>query len=126
MISKSKGNQTAITSYYDPDTVKLLKALSEATRIPQSVYLREALDDLLKKYGNRQSERSRCWTDSVRGFDDENAHALQRRLLCLFPSSRFDHREFRYACSLINTCSLIMLAARIERSPAPTRQGLST
>jgi hypothetical protein len=24
--------------------------LSEATRVPQAVYLREALDDLLKKY----------------------------------------------------------------------------
>jgi hypothetical protein len=30
--------------------VRRLKALSKATRVPQSVYLREALDDLLKKY----------------------------------------------------------------------------
>jgi len=50
MISKAKGNQTAITGYYDPDAVKRLKALVETTRIPQAVYLREALDDLLKKY----------------------------------------------------------------------------
>jgi predicted DNA-binding protein len=50
MISKAKGNQTAITGYYDPDTVKRLKALVETTRIPQAVYLREALDDLLRKY----------------------------------------------------------------------------
>jgi hypothetical protein len=27
-----------------------LKALSEATRVPQAAYLREALDDLQKKY----------------------------------------------------------------------------
>lgn len=51
MISKSKGNQMQITSYYEPATVKQLKALSEATRVPQAAYLREALDDLLKKYG---------------------------------------------------------------------------
>jgi predicted DNA-binding protein len=50
MVSKPKGNQTAITSYYDPAAVQRLKTLSEATRVPQSVYLREALDDLLKKY----------------------------------------------------------------------------
>ena len=50
MVSKSKGNQAPVTSYYDPAAVQRLKALSEATRVPQSVYLREALDDLLKKY----------------------------------------------------------------------------
>jgi predicted DNA-binding protein len=50
MISKAKGNQTAITGYFDPDAAQRLKALSEMTRVPQSVYLREALDDLLKKY----------------------------------------------------------------------------
>ncbi|HMH29057.1 MAG TPA: ribbon-helix-helix domain-containing protein [Steroidobacteraceae bacterium] len=50
MVSKPKGNQTQITSYYAPEAVHRLKALSEATRVPQSAYLREALDDLLKKY----------------------------------------------------------------------------
>jgi predicted DNA-binding protein len=50
MVSKDKGNQTAITSYYDPNVVQRLKALSAATRVPQAAYLREALDDLLKKY----------------------------------------------------------------------------
>jgi predicted DNA-binding protein len=52
VISKAKGNQAQITSYYDPDAVQRLKALSERTRVPQSVYLREALDDLLKKYAS--------------------------------------------------------------------------
>jgi hypothetical protein len=33
-----------------PDAIKQLRALSEITRVPQSAYLREALDDLLKKY----------------------------------------------------------------------------
>jgi predicted DNA-binding protein len=50
MVSKPKGNQAPITSYYDPDAVQRLKALSDATRVPQAAYLREALDDLLKKY----------------------------------------------------------------------------
>lgn len=50
MVTKDKGNQTQITSYFDPAAVQRLKALSEMTRVPQSVYLREALDDLLKKY----------------------------------------------------------------------------
>jgi predicted DNA-binding protein len=51
VISKSKGNQIQVTSYYEPETVQRLKALSGITRVPQAAYLREALDDLLKKYG---------------------------------------------------------------------------
>jgi predicted DNA-binding protein len=53
MISRAKGKQAQVTSYYDPDAVQRLKALSEATRVPQAAYLREALDDLLKKYGSK-------------------------------------------------------------------------
>jgi len=53
MVSKSKGNQTPITSYYEAAAVQRLKALSETTRVPQAVYLREALDDLLKKYASK-------------------------------------------------------------------------
>ena len=49
-----KGSQAQITSYYDPAAVTQLRALSEATRKPQSEYLREALDDLLAKYGWRK------------------------------------------------------------------------
>lgn len=52
MVSKSKGNQLQVTSYYDPAAMKQLRALSELTRVPQSAYLREALDDLLKKYAS--------------------------------------------------------------------------
>jgi hypothetical protein len=50
MVGKSKGNQTQLAGYYAPDAVQRLRALSEMTRVPQSAYLREALDDLLKKY----------------------------------------------------------------------------
>jgi hypothetical protein len=50
MSSKPKGKQVPISGYYDPDTVRLLQRLTEVTRVPQTVYLREALDDLLGKY----------------------------------------------------------------------------
>ncbi len=50
MVTKSKGNQVQMAGYYDPAAVQRLKALSEATRVPQAAYLREALDDLLRKY----------------------------------------------------------------------------
>jgi len=44
------GNQLKLASYYPPDVVEQLKRLSDATRIPQAAYLREALEDLLKKH----------------------------------------------------------------------------
>jgi predicted DNA-binding protein len=50
MISNAKGNQVQVTSYYEPEAVRQLKALSKATRIPQAAYLREALEDLLRKH----------------------------------------------------------------------------
>jgi len=50
MVSKPKGKRTQLLGYYDPDAVNHLRLLSRLTRIPQSVYLREALDDLLRKY----------------------------------------------------------------------------
>ena len=52
MVSKPKGSQVQVMGYFSPDAVKALKALSAATRVPQAAYLREALDDLLKKYAN--------------------------------------------------------------------------
>jgi hypothetical protein len=50
VISKPKGNRTQLLGYYDPSAVKQLRVLSKLTRVPQSVYLREALDALLRKY----------------------------------------------------------------------------
>ena len=46
MISRAKGKQAQVTSYYDPDAVERLKALSETTRIPQAAYLREGVVSL--------------------------------------------------------------------------------
>jgi predicted DNA-binding protein len=57
VISKSKGNQTPLTGYYDPEAVKQLKRLSDKTRVPQAAYLREALDDLLDKYMKRRKTK---------------------------------------------------------------------
>ena len=59
MVSKPKGTQTPITSYYDPGAAKQLKILSDSTRVPQAAYLREALDDLLKKYALTLSKARR-------------------------------------------------------------------
>lgn len=50
MVTKSKGKQVAMTGYYAADAVQQLQALNKATRVPQAAYLREALNDLLKKY----------------------------------------------------------------------------
>lgn len=36
--------------YLDADQITNLRKLSEITRVPVSVYIREAIDDLLKKY----------------------------------------------------------------------------
>lgn len=44
------GNQVKLASYYPPEGVEQLKRLSDITRVPQAAYLREALEDLLKKY----------------------------------------------------------------------------
>jgi predicted DNA-binding protein len=52
MVSRPKGNQSQLTGYFEAEAVQKLKALSEITRVPQAAYLREALDDLLKKYGS--------------------------------------------------------------------------
>jgi len=50
VVNKDKGKQKQVTTYYPPADIEQLKRLSGLTRIPQAVYLREALEDLLKKY----------------------------------------------------------------------------
>jgi predicted DNA-binding protein len=52
VVSNDKGKQAQITSYYEPAAAQKLKALSTTTGVPQAAYLREALDDLLKKYAS--------------------------------------------------------------------------
>jgi hypothetical protein len=43
-------NQLKLASYYPPDLVARLNHWSDGTRIPQTAYLCQALEDLLKKY----------------------------------------------------------------------------
>ncbi len=45
-----KGKRILTSLYLDPPVFSDLKALSDYTRIPRAVYLREAVDELLKKY----------------------------------------------------------------------------
>ena len=45
------------TVYLDPDKHELFALLSKRTRISQAVLLREAVDDLLKKYRLLKDER---------------------------------------------------------------------
>ena len=46
-----KGRRVLSSLYLDPPVHKALKQLSETSRIPVAVYLREAIADLLSKYG---------------------------------------------------------------------------
>ena len=50
MTPAKYGNQLKLASYYPPEMVAELKKLSDITRVPQAVYMREAMEDLLKKY----------------------------------------------------------------------------
>ena len=46
-----KGKRVLTSLYLDPPVHKALKELSATTRVPTAAYLREAIADLLKKYG---------------------------------------------------------------------------
>ncbi len=52
MVSQ-KGRQAQTSIYLPVETLEKLKSLSKRTRIPMAAYLREAVDDLLRKYENR-------------------------------------------------------------------------
>jgi predicted DNA-binding protein len=45
-----KGKRVLTSLYIDPEAHEALKQLSKETRVPAAVYLREAVDDLLRKY----------------------------------------------------------------------------
>lgn len=46
------GKQIRIPSYYPPEDLERLEQLVKLTRISRAEYLREALQDLLKKHAN--------------------------------------------------------------------------
>jgi len=53
--TSSRDRRVKVTTsvYLEPAQASALKALSERTRVPQQVYLREAVDLLLAKYKAR-------------------------------------------------------------------------
>ena len=50
-----KTKRKAETIYIDHEKFELMAKLSETTRVPRAVLWREALDDLLSKYGALKS-----------------------------------------------------------------------
>jgi hypothetical protein len=48
--SKARLKKEYMSFYPEPERAATLRALSDKTRVPMQVYLREALDDLLTKY----------------------------------------------------------------------------
>jgi len=50
MAAIKVGKQIRVVSYFAPEAAEKLRLLSATTRVTQAVYLREAIDDLLRKY----------------------------------------------------------------------------
>jgi predicted DNA-binding protein len=50
MSPRANLNRVSTTVYLEPEQAESLRKLSDATRVPQASYFREAIDDLLKKY----------------------------------------------------------------------------
>ncbi len=50
-------HKTPITAALEPEQAIRLKKLSEQTRVPQQVYLREAVENLLQKYERKLKRR---------------------------------------------------------------------
>lgn len=49
-MATMKGKRIMTSLYIEPETHAALKELSEKSRIPIAVYLREAVEDVLAKY----------------------------------------------------------------------------
>ena len=49
-MASQKGRQAQTSIYLPVETLERLKELSRATRVPMAAYLREAVEDLLKKH----------------------------------------------------------------------------
>ena len=53
------GNKVLRSIYLDITQVERIKKLSERTKVPQAVYVREGLDLLLRKYEEKSDTESR-------------------------------------------------------------------
>jgi predicted DNA-binding protein len=56
-----------VTVYFTPEQAESLASLSERTRIPQSVYVREGVDYVLEKNGALPPPSPREYPDPVSG-----------------------------------------------------------
>lgn len=50
MSPRANLKRASTTVYLETEQVEALKKLSDVTRVPQATFIREAIDDLLKKY----------------------------------------------------------------------------
>jgi hypothetical protein len=57
-MATMRGNRVLTSLYVDPAVHDALKRLSAESRIPIAAYLREAVDDLLKKYKMAPARRA--------------------------------------------------------------------
>jgi hypothetical protein len=55
-MATMKGKRILTSLYIEPEVHVALKGLSEETRVPIAVYLREAVTDLLTKYNVRVTQ----------------------------------------------------------------------
>jgi hypothetical protein len=58
-MATMKGKRLITSLYIEPEVHAALKGLSEQTRVPIAVYLREAVADLLVKYRVNVSKRTK-------------------------------------------------------------------
>jgi predicted DNA-binding protein len=58
-MATMKGKRILTSLYIEPEVHSALKGLSEQTRVPIAVYLREAVSDLLAKYKVKVGGRAR-------------------------------------------------------------------
>ncbi len=50
MIKRPNKRRVRVALFIEPEQRDQLQALSQATRVPWAIYVREAIDDLLVKY----------------------------------------------------------------------------
>jgi predicted DNA-binding protein len=59
-MATMKGKRILTSLYIEPEVHAALKGLSELTRVPIAVYLREAVADLLTKYNAKVRAKGRA------------------------------------------------------------------
>ncbi len=54
-----KHRKLQVTIYLNPEQVTALRALSKVTQVPQSIYIRQGIDKILKKNRNQISQKEK-------------------------------------------------------------------